>query len=136
MENGKSLHPKESLTQKSTIIKTLALIVTTVSTAFFVTLYSAFPERFSLRETKPEKGCAFNSMMGIKSTADYAKYKTPDKVMSSLEHGLGWIATGQRGWDGTMKGAIVEQGVYAYRAIIQFLDGSVLDCSGTTTLIR
>lgn len=82
-------------------MKTLAVIITTVSTALFVTLYSAFPEIFSLRETKPEKGCVFNSLMGIESTADYAKYKTPDKVMSSLEHGLGWIAAAQHkdgGW--------------------------------------
>ena len=82
-------------------MKTLAVVVTTVSTALFLMLCSAFPERFSLRETKPEKGCVFNSMMGIESTADYAKYKTPDKVMSSLEHGLGWIAAAQHkdgGW--------------------------------------
>lgn len=90
-------------------MKTLAVIVTTVSTALFVTLYSAFPERFSLRETKPEKGCVFNSMMGIESTADYAKYKTPDKVMSSLEHGLGWIAAAQHKDGGWGAGSHYEQ---------------------------
>ncbi|MCB9185905.1 MAG: hypothetical protein H6601_04085 [Flavobacteriales bacterium] len=82
-------------------MKTLAVIITTVSTALFVALYSAFPERFSLREPLPEKGCVFNSMMGIEATEDYAKYKTPDKVMSSLEHGLNWIAEAQQkngGW--------------------------------------
>ncbi len=90
-------------------MKTLAVIVITVSTTLFVTLYSAFPERFSLRETKPEKGCVFNSMMGIESTADYAKYKTPDKVMSSLEHGLGWIAAAQHKDGGWGAGSHYEQ---------------------------
>ena len=82
-------------------MKTLAVIITTVSTALFIALYSAFPNRFSTADSKPEKGCVFNSMMGIETSKDYAKYKTPDKVMSSLEHGLGWIASAQHkdgGW--------------------------------------
>lgn len=82
-------------------MKTLAVIITTVSAALFVALYSTFPERFSLGEPVPEKGCVFNSMMGLETTEDYAKYKTPDKVMSSLTHGLNWIAEAQQkngGW--------------------------------------
>jgi len=82
-------------------MKTLAVIITTVSTALFVTLYSFFPERLNPRPAAPEKGCVFNSMMGIETTENYAQYKTPDKVVSSLEHGLGWMAEAQQkngGW--------------------------------------
>jgi hypothetical protein len=82
-------------------MKTLAVIITSVSTVIFLTLYSAAPNLFGPRDLKPEKGCVFNSMMGIENTADYAKYKTPDKVMSSLEHGLNWISEAQQkngGW--------------------------------------
>lgn len=40
------------------------------------------------------------------------------------------------GWDGSLKGAPVEAGVYAYKVHVQFLDGVVQDYSGTATLIR
>jgi hypothetical protein len=82
-------------------MKTFAVIITTVSTALFVSLYSFFPELLNPRPAAPETGCVFNSMMGIETTENYAQYKTPDKVVSSLEHGLGWIAAAQQkngGW--------------------------------------
>jgi hypothetical protein len=40
-------------------------------------------------------------MMGIENTENYAKHKTPEKVMTSLEHGLNWISEAQQkngGW--------------------------------------
>lgn len=82
-------------------MKTLAVIITSVSTVVFLTLYSAVPDLFQPRKTLPEKGCVFNSMMGIESTEDYAKHKTPEKVMSSLKQGLTWMAKAQQnngGW--------------------------------------
>lgn len=82
-------------------MKTLAVIITSVSTVIFLTLYSAVPDLFQPRNVEPEKGCVFNSMMGIENTEDYAKHKTPEKVMSALEHGLGWMAEAQQkngGW--------------------------------------
>ena len=41
-----------------------------------------------------------------------------------------------KGWDGLVRGEPVEAGVYAYRTLIRFLDGSVYDYSGTVSLIR
>lgn len=82
-------------------MKTLAVIIATVSTTVFITIYSSVPNFFSSRNSEPEKGCVFNSMMGIESTENYAKHKTPDKVMSSLEQGLKWMSAAQHengGW--------------------------------------
>lgn len=82
-------------------MKTLAIIIASVSTALFLTIYSLVPERFVPREVEPEKGCVFNSMMGIEQTEDYAQFKTPDKVVQSVENALGWMAEAQQkngGW--------------------------------------
>jgi gliding motility-associated-like protein len=44
-------------------------------------------------------------------------------------------ALGQ-GWDGTAKGQDVSQGVYIYRALVQFLDGFVREVGGDVTVLR
>ena len=39
--------------------------------------------------------------MGIENSDDYAKFKTPEKVIRSADHALGWIAAAQQkngGW--------------------------------------
>jgi hypothetical protein len=82
-------------------MKTLAIIITSVSTIIFLSVYSLSPERFSPRQVEREKGCVFNSMMGIEQTEDFAKFKTPDKVVQSIDHALGWMAEAQQkngGW--------------------------------------
>ncbi|MFM1874467.1 MAG: hypothetical protein RL266_204, partial [Bacteroidota bacterium] len=82
-------------------MKTLAVIIATVSTALFVSLYSTFPDVFNRPAALPEKGCVFNSMMGIEATENYAQFKTPDKVVQSIDHALGWMASAQQkngGW--------------------------------------
>ncbi|MCF8463460.1 MAG: hypothetical protein K9G41_01360 [Flavobacteriales bacterium] len=82
-------------------MKTLAIIITSVSTLIFISLYSIFPNRFASRLVEKEQGCVFNSMMGLETTEDYAKFKTPEKVVQSIDHALGWMAEAQQqngGW--------------------------------------
>ncbi|MCF8460155.1 MAG: hypothetical protein K9G46_05485 [Flavobacteriales bacterium] len=82
-------------------MKTLAVIISSVSILIFITLYSTFPELFQSRQVEREKGCVFNSMMGIETTENYAQFKTPDKVVASIDHALGWMAEAQQkngGW--------------------------------------
>lgn len=40
------------------------------------------------------------------------------------------------GWDGTFKGQTVNPGVYAYRAVVNFLDGIPGEYTGTVTVLR
>lgn len=82
-------------------MKTLAVIITSASTIIFLSLYSIFPDRFLPKPVEREKGCVFNSMMGIENTENYAQYKTPDKVVQSIDHAMGWMAAAQQqngGW--------------------------------------
>ena len=82
-------------------MKTLAVIITSVSTVLFLTLYSVWPELIRSNKSKPEKSCVFNSMMGIENTEDYAKHKTPEKVVRSIDVALSWMAKAQHksgGW--------------------------------------
>jgi hypothetical protein len=49
----------------------------------------------------PPKGCVFRTVMGEESSELNSVYKTPEKVQSSINHGLSWIATAQNkngGW--------------------------------------
>ncbi len=43
---------------------------------------------------------------------------------------------GTIGWDGTFNGQSLDAGVFAYRALITFVDGKTIPYSGTITLIR
>jgi len=82
-------------------MKTLAIIISSVSTIIFITLYSTFPEIFQPRQQEREKSCVFNSMMGIETTENYAQFKTPDKVITSIDHAMGWMTAAQQengGW--------------------------------------
>ncbi|MBP9151751.1 MAG: hypothetical protein KBF73_05670 [Flavobacteriales bacterium] len=82
-------------------MKTLAIIISSVSTVLFLTFYSLAPERFMLKTEKPEKMCVFNTTMGIENSDDYAKFKTPEKVVKSIDHAMGWMAEAQQkngGW--------------------------------------
>lgn len=40
------------------------------------------------------------------------------------------------GWDGNHRGRPAQNGVYTYQAAIEFLDGTVINYSGTVTLVR
>ncbi|HEX6892202.1 MAG TPA: hypothetical protein VF141_15955 [Chryseolinea sp.] len=49
----------------------------------------------------PPKGCVFRTVMGEESSDLYSEYKTPEKVVASIDRGLSWIATAQNpngGW--------------------------------------
>lgn len=91
-------------------MKTLAVIITSVSMVVFLTINSTVPDIFQPRNVEPEKGCVFNSMMGIENTDDYAKHKTPEKVMTSLEQGLTWMAKAQQKNGGWGAGSHYRQG--------------------------
>lgn len=50
---------------------------------------------------EPPKGCVFRTVMGEESSAGFNTYKTPEKVIASVERGLRWIAAAQNkngGW--------------------------------------
>ena len=82
-------------------MKTLAFIITSASTVLFLTIYSVVPDLFSLKELPREKGCVFNSMMGIEDTENYKKHKTPEKVVRSIDEALAWMSMAQHnngGW--------------------------------------
>jgi hypothetical protein len=47
------------------------------------------------------KGCVFRTVMGEESSKDFSQYKTPEKVIASLDHGLDWLVHAQNangGW--------------------------------------
>ena len=49
----------------------------------------------------PPKGCVFRTVMGEESSELNSMYKTPEKVLVSIDRGLSWIATAQNkngGW--------------------------------------
>jgi hypothetical protein len=98
-------------------MKTLAVIITSVSTVLFLTLYSVAPEKFRPQKTEHEKGCVFNSMMGIENTEDYAKHKTPEKVVKSIDEALAWMSMAQHNDGGWGAGSHYRQGVMDPHAV-------------------
>jgi hypothetical protein len=82
--------------------------------ALFVTIcgavvLSAFTRRVSdtsvpvkTKALRPyPKGCVFRTVMGEESSDNFGKYKTPERVMTSLDRGLVWMAKAQNdngGW--------------------------------------
>jgi hypothetical protein len=63
---------------------------------------------FTIRTLQPKRhvatmdpGCVFRTVMGEESSLDFAFYKTPEKVVASIDHGLAWVAKAQSnngGW--------------------------------------
>lgn len=98
-------------------MKTLAMIITSVSTVLFVTLYSVAPDSFRQKSVEPEKGCVFNSMMGIENTEDYAKHKTPELVVKSIDEALAWMSMAQHKDGGWGAGSHSRQGVLDPHAV-------------------
>jgi hypothetical protein len=98
-------------------MKTLAVIITSVSTVLFLTLYSIAPERFASKTVEREKMCVFNTTMGIENSDDYAKFKTPEKVVHSIDHALGWMAEAQQKNGGWGAGSHYSQGVMDPHAV-------------------
>lgn len=67
-----------------------------LATAIALVAFNA-PERKAFTP----KGCVFRTVMGEESSADFAKYKTPERVVTSIERGLAWVAEAQNkngGW--------------------------------------
>lgn len=63
---------------------------------------------FTIRTLQPRKhiatmdpGCVFRTVMGEENSADFAGYKTPEKVTASIDRGLAWVSKAQNnngGW--------------------------------------
>lgn len=98
-------------------MKTLAVIITSVSSVLFLTLYSVAPDSFRQKSVELEKGCVFNSMMGIENTEDYAKHKTPEKVVKSIDEALAWMSMAQHKDGGWGAGSHSRQGVMDPHAV-------------------
>ena len=98
-------------------MKTLAVIITSVSTVLFLTLYSVAPERFFTKKMEREKGCVFNSMMGIENTENYKVHKTPEKVVKSIDEALAWMSMAQHTDGGWGAGSHYRQGVMDPHAV-------------------
>ena len=84
---------------KSWKIKAIGLIV---SSAFFLLAFSlSHTEHRRKKIPFVPKGCVFRTVMGEESSKDFSQYKTPEKVLASLDKGLSWIAKAQSengGW--------------------------------------
>jgi hypothetical protein len=98
-------------------MKTLAVIITSVSSVLFLTLYSVAPDSFRQKSGEPEKGCVFNSMMGIENTEDYAKHKSLEKVVKSIDEALAWMSMAQHKDGGWGAGSHSRQGVMDPHAV-------------------
>lgn len=98
-------------------MKTLAVIITSVSTVLFLTLYSVAPDLFIPKELPREKGCVFNSMMGIENTENYKVHKTPEKVAHSIDEALAWMSMAQHTDGGWGAGSHYRQGVMDPHAV-------------------
>jgi hypothetical protein len=66
-------------------------------------LFSSSMRKVESKKKKPftPPGCVFRTVMGEESSQDFNKFKTPEKVAASLDHGLSWIARAQNadgGW--------------------------------------
>lgn len=73
----------------------------------FIVISAVMLLAFSLTETRKARapfvppGCVFRTLMGEESSDSNFVYKTPEKVLRSLDHGLDWIAKAQNkngGW--------------------------------------
>jgi hypothetical protein len=65
------------------------------------TMKGVAPERKKKIPFVPPKGCVFRTVMGEESSEGQSKYKTPEKVLAAVEHGLAWLKTAQNdngGW--------------------------------------
>ena len=82
------------ITRKKVLIGLAAACAITTAALFLKT-----DEKQTLRAES--KGCVFMTLFGEESSDSAFIYKTPDKVMTSLNKGLDWIATAQQsngGW--------------------------------------
>lgn len=76
------------------------LLISTVILLAFSFRKSSTPKKQKVAFVPP-KGCVFRTVMGEESSDSSFIYKTPEKVMSSLDRGLKWIASAQNkngGW--------------------------------------
>lgn len=65
----------------------------------------------------PPKGCVFRTVMGEESSDSSFIYKTPEKVVKSMDRGLDWIARAQNKNGGWGAGSHHHQSVYDPHAV-------------------
>ncbi|HJW30234.1 MAG TPA: hypothetical protein VJ508_13420, partial [Saprospiraceae bacterium] len=86
--------------KKITVVGAMALIAIGVILPSFTFRKEVKKKHFSTYRSIP-KGCVFRTLMGEESSDSSFRYKTPEKVMMSLQKGLNWISTAQNqdgGW--------------------------------------
>ncbi len=98
-------------------MKTLAVVITSVSTVLFLTFFSVGTHRVGIQNSEPEKGCVFNTTMGIENSKEYAKHKTPEKVVKSIDEALAWMSMAQHKDGGWGAGSHARQGVIDPHAV-------------------
>lgn len=83
-----------------TSIISIAAVLVTVSILSFTFKKENKKKYFSTYRSIP-KGCVFRTVMGEESSDQNFRYKTPEKVIESIDKGLGWVAKAQNnngGW--------------------------------------
>ncbi len=98
-------------------MNTLVAVITSVSAVLYLSFYSFSPDSFGPNPTEREKGCVFNSMMGIEDTEDYKKHKTPEKVVKSIDEALAWMSMAQHNSGGWGAGSHSKQNVMDPHAV-------------------
>ena len=83
-----------------TSIISIAAVLVTVSILSFTFKKENKKKYFSTYRSIP-KGCVFRTVMSEESSDQNFRYKTPEKVIESIDKGLGWVAKAQNnngGW--------------------------------------
>lgn len=83
-----------------TSIISIAAVLVTVSILSFTFKKENKKKHFSTSRSIP-KGCVFRTVMGEETSDQNFRYKTPQKVIESINKGLGWVTKAQNnngGW--------------------------------------
>ncbi|HYG03879.1 MAG TPA: hypothetical protein VD927_15635 [Chryseosolibacter sp.] len=85
----------------TTKVKLFALIVISAALLLAFSLKNTPIPKKKKMPFVPPKGCVFRTVMGEESSLNHANYKTPEKVVASIDHALSWMAKAQNkngGW--------------------------------------
>jgi hypothetical protein len=79
---------------------------------------SKLKEKAQKEKTSKIKGCVFRTVMGEESSENSSRFKTPEKVLESVQHGVSWIATAQNKDGGWGAGSHARQDVTDPHAVV------------------
>src|SRR4051812_21068484 len=101
---------------KSIKLKLFTLIAFSTIVLLAFTMVSVTPKKRKIPFVPP-KGCVFRTVMGEESSEGSAVYKTPEKVLASVNNGLTWISTAQNENGGWGAGSHYQQSVMDPHAV-------------------